>query len=57
MSGLGVESCHASLTVDFTTLNWEALSEIICFGFARVAMNLLRHNRNCYIPRLSLNNT
>ena len=47
MSGFVIESCHAFSTVDFSTLNWEALSEIICFGFPRVAMNLLRHNGNC----------
>lgn len=31
----------------WTGLNCEALSDIICFGLLRLAINLLRHKMNC----------
>ena len=47
MSGLVVANYHVSSTVDFASLNCEALSDMISFGLPRRVINLLKHRRNC----------
>ena len=41
--------CHASSIVDFDSLNWAALSEMISLGFLRLAINLCNPNKNSFV--------